>query len=88
MVEPDEDLPRLPVARALWEPRPDLSTAAEAWLVAGGPHHTAFCRAIGREAFADLAEIAGVELLVIDADTRMTDFVKEVRWNEAYYRSG
>ncbi len=88
VVEPDEDLPRLPVARALWEPRPDLSTAAEAWLVAGGPHHTAFCRAIGREAFADLAEIAGVELLVIDADTRMTDFVKEVRWNHAYYRSG
>ena len=88
VVEPDEDLPRLPVARALWEPRPDLSTAAEAWLVAGGPHHTAFCRAIGREAFVDLAEIAGVELLVIDGDTRMTDFVKEVRWNEAYYRSG
>jgi L-arabinose isomerase len=87
VVEPDEDLPRLPVARALWEPRPDLSTAAEAWLVAGGPHHTAFCRAIGREAFADLAEIAGVELLVIDADTRMTDFSKEVRWNEAYYRT-
>ena len=88
VVAPDEELPRLPVARALWEPRPDLSTAAEAWLVAGGPHHTAFCRAIGREAFADLAEIAGVELLVIDADSRMTDFVKEVRWNQAYYRSG
>ncbi len=86
VVDPDEDLPRLPVARALWEPRPDLSTAAEAWLVAGGPHHTAFCRAIGREAFVDLAEIAGVELLVIDGETRMTDFVKEVRWNEAYYR--
>jgi L-arabinose isomerase len=88
VVEPDEDLPRLPVARALWEPRPDLSTAAEAWLVGGGPHHTAFCRAIGREAFSDLTEIAGVELLVIDGDTRMTDFVKEVRWNAAYYRSG
>ena len=87
VVEPDEDLPRLPVARALWEPRPDLSTAAEAWLVAGGPHHTAFCRAIGREAFADLAEIAGVELLVIDADTRMADFAKEVRWNQAYFHA-
>ena len=87
VVEPDEELPRLPVARALWEPRPDLSTAAEAWLVAGGPHHTAFCRALGREAFEDLAEIAGVELLVIDAETRMADFVKEVRWNQAYYRT-
>ncbi len=87
VVEPDEELPRLPVARALWEPRPDLSTAAEAWLVSGGPHHTAFCRAIGREAFEDLAEIAGVELLVIDAETRIADFLKEVRWNQAYYRT-
>ena len=77
VVEPAEELPRLPVARALWEPRPDLATAAEAWLVAGGPHHTAFCRAIGREAFADLAEIAGIELLVIDEQTRMADFAKE-----------
>jgi L-arabinose isomerase len=85
VVEPDEDLPRLPVARAVWEPRPDLSTAAEAWLVAGGPHHTAYCRAIGRDAFADLAEIAGVELLVIDAETRVADFAKEVRWNQAYF---
>jgi L-arabinose isomerase len=87
VVEPDEDLPRLPVARALWEPRPDLATAAEAWLVAGGPHHTAFCRAIGREAFEDLAEIAGVELLVIDGETRMADFAKEVRWNQAYFQT-
>jgi len=87
VVEPAEDLPRLPVARALWEPRPDLATAAEAWLVAGGPHHTAFCRAVGREAFADLAEIAGIELLVIDAQTRLADFAKEVRWNQAYFQT-
>jgi L-arabinose isomerase len=87
VVEPDEDLPRLPVARALWEPRPDLPTAAEAWLVAGGPHHTAFCHAIGREEFADLAEIGGVELLVIDAETRMAHFAKEVRWNQAYFQT-
>src|SRR5205823_12061566 len=87
VVEPDEDLPRLPVARALWEPRPDLPTAAEAWLVAGGPHHTVLCYAIGREAFADLAEIAGVELLVIGTETRMVDFAKEVRWNQAYFHA-
>ena len=87
VVEPDEELPRLPVARALWRPRPDLSTAAEAWLVAGGPHHTAFCRALGPEAFADLAEMAGLELLVIDAETQMASFAKEVRWNQAYFRS-
>ena len=87
VVEPDEDLPRLPVARALWEPRPDLATAAEAWLVAGGPHHTPFCRAVGRDAFEDLAEIAGIELLVIDADTRMADFARELRWNQACFQA-
>ena len=86
VVEPEEDLPRLPVARALWRPRPDLSTAAEAWLVAGGPHHTAFCRALGSEAFADLAEMAGIELLVIDAETTTASFAKEVRWNHAYFQ--
>jgi len=87
VVEPDEGLPQLPVARALWEPRPDLPTAVEAWLVAGGPHHTVLCYAIGRDAFGDFAEIAGIELLVIDADTRMADFAKEVRWNQAYFHA-
>ncbi len=68
VVEP-EDLPRLPVARAVWRPRPDLATAAEAWLMAGGPHHTCFTQALGREVLEDFAEIAGVELVVVDADT-------------------
>ena len=85
VVRPDEDLPRLPVARALWKPRPDFSTATESWLAAGGPHHTVLCRAIGTEAFADLAEIAGMELLVIDDSTRTRDFANELRWNQAYY---
>jgi len=86
VVRPAEELPRLPVARALWRPKPDFTTAAEAWLHAGGPHHTVLCRAIGTEAFADLAEIAGVELLVIDERTRIRDAVNELRWNQAYYR--
>jgi L-arabinose isomerase len=86
LVEPPEDLPRLPVARALWRPKPDFATAAEAWLRAGGPHHTVLCRAIGTEAFSDLAEMAGIELLVIDDRTRVRDFVNELRWNQAYYR--
>ncbi len=86
LVEPPEDLPRLPVARALWQPKPDFATAAEAWLLAGGPHHTVLCRAIGIEAFADFAEIAGIELLVIDDTTRIRDFANELRWNQAYYR--
>jgi L-arabinose isomerase len=85
VVPPDEELPRLPVARAVWEPKPDLATAAEAWLIAGGPHHTSFCRALGTEVFADLAEIAGLELLSIDGRTRIDDFKKELRWNQAYF---
>ena len=85
-MQPPEDLPRLPVARALWRPEPDFTTAAEAWLRAGGPHHTVFSRAIGTEAFVDLAEIAGIELLVIDERTRIRDVANELRWNQAYYR--
>ena len=86
VVTPDEPLPKLPVARALWRPRPDFSTAAEAWLVAGGPHHTVLSSQIDTEIVADFAEIAGIELVVIDAETRMRDFTRELRWNRAYYR--
>jgi L-arabinose isomerase len=85
VVAPDEELPKLPVARALWEPAPDLATAAEAWLLAGGPHHTVFTSAVGVDVLEDFAEIAGVELLVIDERTRVADFRKELRWNQAYY---
>ena len=85
VVPPDEELPRLPVARAVWKPRPDFATAAEAWLLAGGPHHTVFSRALGSEALVDLAEIAGLELLLIDERTHMSDFKKELRWNQAYF---
>ena len=82
---PDEELPRLPVARAVWKPKPDLATAAEAWLLAGGPHHTVFSQAFGIEPLEDFAEIARLELLVIDERTTLTDFKKELRWNQAYY---
>jgi len=85
VVEPQHELPQLPVARALWEPKPDLATAAEAWLLAGGSHHTVLSLALGTDAFADLAEIAGVELVVIDEDTRMRRLTQELRWNQAYY---
>ncbi len=85
VVAPDADLPRLPVARAVWTPRPELSTAAEAWLMAGGAHHTVFTMALGLEPLRDLAQIAGVELMVIDEHTRMAQFANELRWNQAYY---
>jgi L-arabinose isomerase len=82
---PVESLPKLPVARAVWQPKPDLQTAAEAWLIAGGPHHTGFSAAVGIEPLADFAEIAGIEFLVIDKDTRVSAFKKELRWNQVYY---
>ncbi|MFZ0087933.1 MAG: L-arabinose isomerase [Solirubrobacteraceae bacterium] len=85
VVAPDADLPKLPVARAVWRPKPNLSTAAEAWLVAGGSHHSVFTMALDMEALRDLALIAGAELLVIDEDTSVAQFTNELRWNQAYY---
>ncbi|GGK87616.1 L-arabinose isomerase [Planomonospora parontospora subsp. parontospora] len=86
VVEPAAPLPNLPVARAVWRPRPDLRTSAEAWLTAGAPHHTVLSAAIGAEELTDFADMLGVELLVIDADTTSRQFAKELRWNQAYYR--
>ncbi len=86
VISPPQPLPKLPVARAIWKPKPDFATAAEAWLAAGGPHHTVFSAALDVEVIVDFAEIAGIELLVIDGDTRMRDFRNELRWNQAYYR--
>jgi len=85
VVAPDAPLPRLPVARALWRPRPDLKVAAAAWIHAGSSHHTAFSLAIGPEHVRDFADIAGVELVLIDEHTRLPELQKELRWNEAYY---
>ncbi|MEY9904700.1 L-arabinose isomerase [Catenulispora sp. MAP12-49] len=85
-VAPPAPLPNLPVARAVWAPRPDLRTSAEAWLIAGAPHHTVYSSALSTEVLRDLAEIVGVELLVIDAETRVRQFAREQRWNQAYYR--
>ncbi|NMM18150.1 MAG: L-arabinose isomerase [Cellulomonas sp.] len=86
VVPPDQALPKLPVARAVWKPQPDFATSAEAWLTAGGAHHTVLTTAVGVEAFEDFAEIAKTELLVIDKDTTRRSFRQEVRWNAAYYR--
>jgi L-arabinose isomerase len=86
VVPPLEDLPRLPVARAVWKPEPDLATSAEAWLTAGAAHHTVLSTQVGVDVFADFADIARTELLVIDADTTSRVFARELRSNQAYYR--
>jgi L-arabinose isomerase len=83
-VAPPADLPKLPVARALWVPRPDFTTSAESWLLAGGPHHTAYSQAIGLDVIEDFAEMLDVELLAIDADTDARRFARELRWTQAY----
>ncbi len=88
VVEPDEPLPSLPVARAVWEPHPNLATSAECWLEAGGPHHTVLSTALGVEELSDFATMAGTELLVIDETTTHRAFANELRWNQAYYRIG
>jgi L-arabinose isomerase len=88
IVAPDEPLPNLPVARAVWQPRPSLATSAECWLMAGGPHHTVLSTAVGREALIDFAEIAGVELALIDERTDPRSFAQELRWNNVYHRLG
>jgi L-arabinose isomerase len=87
LIAPAEDLPKLPVARAVWRPEPDLTTAAEAWILAGGPHHTALSQALTLAHMADLAEIAGVELISIDERTETAPLKQQLRWNDAYYRS-
>jgi L-arabinose isomerase len=86
VVPADEPLPNLPVARAVWKPRPDLATSAETWIMAGGPHHTVLSTALTTEEVADLSEFARTELVVIDADTQVRRFQQELRWNQAYYR--
>jgi L-arabinose isomerase len=79
-------LPHLPVARAIWKPRPDFRTSAECWLTAGGAHHTVLSTGAGLEAFEMFADMTQVELLVIDEATTRRGFRDEVRWNAAYHR--
>lgn len=78
-------LPKLPVARAVWRCRPDLPTAAEAWIHAGGAHHTGFSPAVTTEMLEDFGQMAGIETLVIDNKTAMREFLREIRLNEVYY---
>jgi len=86
VVPPDRPLPKLPVARAMWIPKPDLQIGAAAWILAGGAHHTGFSQAITADYMEDFAEIADIEYLLIGDQTRISEFKKELRWNEAAYR--
>jgi L-arabinose isomerase len=85
VVPTDEPLPKLPVARALWIPRPNLKVAAAAWIYAGGAHHTSFSYSVTAEHLRDFAEMAGIEFLLIDENTKVDAFKDKLRWNDLYY---
>ncbi len=84
-VAPENALPRLPVARVLWKPLPDLKTATAAWIYAGGAHHTVLSYALTTEHIEDFAEMAKVELCVIDEHTRLRDFKTQLRHEDLYF---
>ena len=77
--------PKLPVARVLWEPMPDLKVGATAWMLAGGAHHTGFSKSLTPQYLEDFAEMAGVEYLLIDENTKLDQFKNEMRWNSVFY---
>ena len=85
VVEPAEDLPKLPVARVIWKPHPDLETASAAWIYGGGAHHTGFSKALETEHLMNFASMAKIECIVIDKQTRIRDLQNELRWNSTSY---
>ncbi|GIP21578.1 L-arabinose isomerase [Paenibacillus sp. J22TS3] len=85
-VKVQQPMPKLPVARVLWKPQPSLRESAEAWILAGGAHHTVLSYAISAENLSDLADMAGIEAVIIDKNTTVQQFKKELLWSDAAYR--
>jgi L-arabinose isomerase len=85
-VAPKHDLPKLPVARVLWKPLPDMQTGCAAWILAGGAHHTCYSQNLTAEHLEDFAEMAGIEFVLINKKTDLYQFKNELRWSEVYYR--
>ena len=85
-VEPEEMLPRLPVARVLWKPMPDMQTGCAAWIYAGGAHHTVYSQNLNIDHMEAFAEMTGTELVVIDEDTKLRQLKNELRWSEAAFK--
>ncbi len=85
-VDVTEALPKLPVARALWKPLPDMQTGCAAWIYAGGAHHTVYSQNLTTAHIEDFAEIFGVELVVIDKNTTLRQLKNELRWSEAFFK--
>ncbi|MDA9554617.1 L-arabinose isomerase [Pelobium sp.] len=84
-VDPIEELPKLPVARVLWKPLPDIKTACAAWIYAGGAHHTVYSQNLSSAHLKDFADIANIECLTIGGNTKIEQFKQELKWNEGCY---
>lgn len=82
---PEQALPKLPVARVLWEIKPDFKTGAAAWILAGGAHHTGFSYSVSTDQLVTLAEMAGIESVIIDDRTNLRDLKNELRWNDSAF---
>ena len=85
-VTPAYELPKLPVARALWKPHPDMQTGCAGWIFSGGAHHTCYSQNLSVECLEDFAEMAGIEMILIGKDTRIYDLKNQLRWNELFYK--
>jgi L-arabinose isomerase len=85
-VSPKYDLPKLPVARVLWKPHPNMYDGLAAWIYAGGAHHTCYSQNITSEYLEDFAAMAGIEYVLIDKYTELRQFQNELRWSEMYYK--
>jgi L-arabinose isomerase len=85
-VAPEHDLPKLPVARVLWKPYPDLKTGCAAWIYAGGAHHTGYSQNLNAEHMQDFADIADIECVLIGKDTKLAQFRNELKWSDVYYQ--
>ncbi len=85
-VKPEHELPKLPVARVLWKPYPDMATGCAAWILSGGAHHTCYSQNLTQEHMQDFAEMAGIELVWIGKHTNLHNLKNELHWNEAYYK--
>jgi len=85
-IKPKHNLPKLPVARVLWKPMPDMKTGCAAWIYAGGAHHTCFSQNLTSEHIEDFAAMANIECVLIDKNTNLHQLKNELRWSEVYYK--
>lgn len=85
-VKPTQDLPKLPVARVLWKPLPDMNTGCAAWILAGGAHHTVYSQNLNSDCLQNFAEMAKIEMVLINKHTTLYNFKNELRWSDVYYK--